>query len=116
VVDGGNLVKGYEFEKDRFVLLDDADFDSARIDSSSTISIETFVPNASINRSIMTPATSWVRRRCRPGRLRRAAGGDVQSKRTALSRVVIARRERVLAITPTSGGLWRIRCTSGRPL
>jgi DNA end-binding protein Ku len=31
------LARGYEFEKDRYVLLDDEDFANARIESSSTL-------------------------------------------------------------------------------
>jgi DNA end-binding protein Ku len=105
-VDRKSLVKGYEFEKDRFVLLDDADFDSARIESSAMMSIETFVPAASIE-PIYFDTSYYL-----------APDGDagldvyavlreaiVQSKRIALSRVVIAGRERVIAITPMDGGL-----------
>src|ERR1700712_1712519 len=43
-----DLVKGYEFEKDRYVLLDDDDFEQARIESSTTLTIAKFVDVASI--------------------------------------------------------------------
>src|ERR1700722_17987748 len=43
-----NLVKGYEFEKDRYVLLDDADFERARIESSSVLTVTKFVDADSI--------------------------------------------------------------------
>jgi DNA end-binding protein Ku len=105
-VERGKLVKGYEFEKDRFVLLDDADFESAQIETSSTMSIETFVPNASIE-PVYYDTSYYLGPDGDAGLdvyavLREAI---VQSKRVALSRVVIARRERVIAITPMSGGL-----------
>jgi DNA end-binding protein Ku len=105
-VERSKLVKGYEFEKDRFVLLDDADFEAAQIESSSTMSIETFVPNASIE-PIYYDTSYYLGPDGDAGLdvyavLREAI---VQSKRVALSRVVIARRERVIAITPMSGGL-----------
>src|ERR1700761_8235711 len=39
-----DLTKGYEFEKDRYVLMDDEDFEKAKIESSSTVSVDKFVP------------------------------------------------------------------------
>jgi DNA end-binding protein Ku len=103
-VQRNKLIKGYEFEKDRFVLLDDADFEAARIESSSTITIDSFVPAASIE-PIHYDTSYYL-----------APDGDagvdvyavlreaiVQSKRLALSRVVISRRERAIAIAPMSG-------------
>jgi DNA end-binding protein Ku len=105
-VDRKSLLKGYEFEKDRFVLLDDADFEAARIESSSTIVIENFAPAASID-PIYFDTSYYV-----------APDGDagldvyavlreaiVRSERVALSRVVISQRERAIAITPMGDGL-----------
>ncbi len=43
------LVKGYEFEKDRYVLLDDQDFESAKIDTSSTMTVDKFVDRDAIH-------------------------------------------------------------------
>src|SRR6185295_16602167 len=48
-VSRSELVKGYEFEKDRYVLLDDADFDSARIESSTTMTVDKFIPHDAIH-------------------------------------------------------------------
>ena len=54
-----DLVKGYEFEKDRYVLLDDDDFEQARIESSSTLTINKFVEADRSIRSIsIRPITS----------------------------------------------------------
>jgi DNA end-binding protein Ku len=105
-VERKTLVKGYEFEKDRFVLLDDADFESAQIESSSTMSIDSFVPAASIE-PIYFDTSYYLGPDGDAGLdvfavLREAI---VQSNRIALSRVVISRRERAIAITPTLGGL-----------
>src|ERR1700689_4287586 len=38
-----DLVKGYEFKKDTYVVLTDEDFESARVESSSVIKIDKFV-------------------------------------------------------------------------
>jgi DNA end-binding protein Ku len=56
-----DLVKGYEFEQDRYVLLDDEDFASAKIETSSTMTVDKFVAQDAISRSISTPATIWFR-------------------------------------------------------
>jgi DNA end-binding protein Ku len=44
-----DLVKGYEFRKDQYLKLSDEDFDSVRVESSSVLSIEKFVPLNSID-------------------------------------------------------------------
>jgi DNA end-binding protein Ku len=43
-----NIVKGYEYEKDQYVVMTDEDFRRANVRASQTIEIETFVPRASI--------------------------------------------------------------------
>src|ERR1700727_1990614 len=48
-VSRSDLVKGYEFEKDRYVLLDDDDFASAKIETSSTMTIDKFVVRDAIH-------------------------------------------------------------------
>jgi len=101
-----DLVKGYEFEKDRYVLLDDEDFEQARIESSSTLTINKFVAAASID-PIYFDTSYYIA----PDD---EAGQDVfvvlrdairKSATAALSRVVIARRERAVAIIPSGKGM-----------
>ena len=101
-----DLARGFEFEKDQYVLLDDADFEQARIESSSIVTVEKFVDSAAIDPTYydasyyMAPDGD--------------AGQDVyvvlrdairKTGRVALSRVVIARRERAIAIMPMERGL-----------
>lgn len=101
-----DLVKGFEFEKDRYVLMDDDDFEQAKIDSSSTLTIAKFVEVASID-PIFFDSSYYL---APDG----DAGQDVfvvlrdairKSQVAALSRVVIARRERAVAIIPSGNGL-----------
>jgi DNA end-binding protein Ku len=101
-----DLVKGYEFEKDRYLLLDDDDFEQARIESSSTLTISKFVDIVSID-PIYFDTSYYV---APDGE----AGQDVfvvlrdaitKSRAAALSRVVIGRRERAVAIIPSGKGL-----------
>jgi DNA end-binding protein Ku len=44
-----DLVKGFEFRKDQYLLLIDADLDSVKVESSSVISIEKFIEAGSID-------------------------------------------------------------------
>jgi DNA end-binding protein Ku len=101
-----DLAKGYEFEKDRYVLMEEADFDKAKIESSSTLSIAKFITRESID-PVYFDSSYYV---VPDG----DAGLDVfvvlreaiaRSGRAALSRVVIARRERAVAILPMGKGM-----------
>jgi DNA end-binding protein Ku len=101
-----SLVKGYEFKKDTYVLLNDEDFASVKVQSSSVMNIEKFVKAGSIDPLFYD--TSYF---LAPDG---AAGQDVyavlyeaieKSGRVALSRVVIAQRERTIALRPMEGGL-----------
>jgi DNA end-binding protein Ku len=105
-LDRRDLARGYEFEKDNYVLLDDADFEAARIDSSSTLTVEKFVDAASVDPVYFDTAYYMA-----PDG---DAGQDVYvvlrdairaSKKLALSRLVLSRRERAVAIMPISNGL-----------
>jgi DNA end-binding protein Ku len=101
-----DLVRGYEFEKDRYVLLDDEDFAAAKIETSSTMTVDKFVPRDAIQpiyfdtSYYMTPDGD--------------AGQDVyvvlrdaieKTGQVALSRVVISRRERAVVILPLDRGM-----------
>ena len=101
-----DLVKGYEFEKHRYLLLDDEDFEAARTETSAVLKVDKFVPAGSIDpvyfdgSYYMAPdgdASDDVY-----GVLRQAF---VETGFVALSRVTMARRERAVLITPMDGGL-----------
>ena len=101
-----DLVKGYEFEKHRYLLLDDEDFESARTETSAVLKVDKFVPAGSIDPVYFD------------GSFYMAPDGDagddvygvlrqafVETGFVALSRVTMARRERAVLITPMDGGL-----------
>jgi DNA end-binding protein Ku len=101
-----DLVKGYEFKKDTYLILTDEDFESARIDSSSTIKIDKFVDVASVD-PIYFDASYYLAPDGDAGRdvyaVLHAAIAD--TGKMALARVVIARRERAIGILPMGKGL-----------
>lgn len=101
-----DLVKGYEFKKGHYLLLNEDDFESARIDSSTTMNVDKFVPADSIEPLYFDSSYYLV-----PDG---ESGQDVyvvlreairRSKRMALTRVVISRRERAVALLPTGRGM-----------
>ncbi len=101
-----DLVKGYEFKKNTYVLLTDEDFASVKVESSSTMTVEKFVEAGSID-PIYYDSSYYL---APDG----DAGMDVyavlheaieKTGRIALSRVVIAQRERTVALRPMEGGL-----------
>lgn len=101
-----DLVKGYEFEKDRYVLLDDDDFAQAQIESSSTLAVDKFVDRDSID-PIWFDSSYYVAPDGDAGHDVYAVLRDAIAKtgQAALARVVIARRERPVAILPMGKGL-----------
>src|SRR6516162_7819998 len=101
-----DLVKGYEFKKNQYVLLTDEDFDSVKVESSSVMTIEKFVETDSID-PVYYDAAYYLAPDGDAGRdvyavLREAI---VKTGKTALARVVISQRERTIALRPTGDGL-----------
>jgi DNA end-binding protein Ku len=105
-VDRGDLVRGYEFSKGEYVLLSDEDFESARIDSSSTLTIAKFVPLGSIG-PLHFDAGYYLAPDGEEGLDVYAVLRDAlaQSRMVALSRIVLFRRERAVAILPLENGM-----------
>jgi DNA end-binding protein Ku len=96
-----NLVKGYEFRKDEYLLLSDDDFDSVKVETSKVMTIEKFVDTDLID-PVYYDAAYFIAPDGDAGRdvyavLRQAIA---QTEKTALARVVISQRERTIALRP----------------
>jgi DNA end-binding protein Ku len=111
-VDRSSLVKGYEVEKNRYIILTDEELDSVKLESTRILDIERFVDTAEIDRlywndpfylvpdgKIAAEAYSVIRE------------AMVQSGRIALGRVVLHTRERLMALEPQDKGIvaWSLR-------
>lgn len=101
-----DLVKGYEFKKNTYLLLTDEDFESVKVESSSMMAVEKFVEIGSID-PIYYDTAYYLAPDGDAGRdvyqiLREAIS---RTGRVALSRVVIGQRERVIALRPYKNGL-----------
>ena len=105
-VDRADLVKGYEYEKDHYVILTPEEIDSVRLESTRTIDIERFVDADAIDRLywdnpyFLVPDGKLAVDAYTVIRDAMAGAGKI-----ALGRVVMHTRERLLAIEPRDEGL-----------
>ncbi len=105
-VDRADIVKGYQVDKGKYVLLDDEDLDAIQIESSKTIDLETFVDADAID-CLYFDKPYYV-----------APDGEVAAEtyrviaramrdkgKIGLGRVVLSTREHPVAVEPHGGGL-----------
>ena len=105
-VNRSDLVKGYEVEKGRYVLLTDEEIKSVKLESTKTIDIERFVPADEIDR-IYWNAPYYL---APDGKMAVEAYAVIReamraSGQIALGRVVMSTRERLMALEPRDEGI-----------
>src|SRR5579872_2351147 len=105
-VDRDDIVKGYEIDKDRYVVVTDDEIDSVRLESTRTIDIERFVAADEIDRLYWNDPYFLVP----DGKMAVEAYTVIReamrrSKRIALGRLVMHTRERLMAIEPRDKGM-----------
>ncbi|WP_439470324.1 Ku protein [Brevundimonas sp.] len=105
-VERSDLVKGYEVSKDEYVLMDEADFDKVKLDSTRTIDIQQFVDAADIDRRYYDSPFYLVPEK--------GVGAEAfavireamkETGKTAIGAVVMRGRERQLALEVCGKGL-----------
>jgi DNA end-binding protein Ku len=105
-VNRSDLVRGYEIEKNRYVILSDEELDSVKLETTHTLDIERFVDASTIDRlfwddpylllptdDIAANAYAVIRE------------AMAETDRVALGRVVMHTRERLMAIEPRDNAL-----------
>jgi DNA end-binding protein Ku len=105
-IDRSELVKGYEVSKGEYILLTDDEIKSVKLESTKTIDIERFVPSEEIDR-IYWDNPYYL---APDGKLAQEAFGVIRtalemSGQIALGRIVMAPRERILALEPRGKGI-----------
>ena len=105
-IERNTLVKGYEVEKDRYILLSDEEIRSVRLESTKTIDIERFVPADEIDRLYWNDPYFLVP----DGKMAAEAYSVIReamkrSGQVALGRLVISTRERLLALETRGKGI-----------
>ena len=105
-IDRSDLVKGYEVSKGEYILLTDEEIKSVKLESTKTIDIERFVPGDEIDR-IYWDNPYYL---APDGKMAQEAFGVIRtalekSGQIALGRIVMATRERILALEPRGRGI-----------
>ncbi len=105
-IERADLVKGYEVSKGDYILLTDDEIKSVKLESTKTIDIERFVPAAEIDR-IYWDNPYYL---APEGKLAQEAFGVIRdamkkSGQIALGKIVLATRERILALEPRGKGI-----------
>src|SRR3984885_9864837 len=105
-IDRSTLVKGYEVSKGAYVLLTDEEIKSVKLESTKTIDIERFVPADEIDRIYWDNPYFLAP----DGKMAQEAFGVIRtamekSGQIALGRIVMATRERILALEPRGRGI-----------
>jgi DNA end-binding protein Ku len=105
-IDRSDIVKGYEVDKDRYVIVTDEEIKQVRLESTRTIDINRFVDVADIDRMYWNEPYFLLP----DGKLALEAYAVIREAmkhtgRIALGRVVMHTRERLMAIEPRDEGL-----------
>jgi DNA end-binding protein Ku len=105
-VDRSDLVKGYEVSKGEYVLVTEEEIRSVKLESTKTIDIERFVPESEIDRIYwdnpyyLAPDGKMAQEAFAVIRAAMEKSGQI-----ALGRIVLATRERILALEPRGKGI-----------
>ena len=105
-IDRADLVKGYQFEKDKYVVVTPEEMDEVEIESSKTIDIDGFVDDGDID-PIYLDSPYYL---APDGPIAEETYAVVleamrKAKKVALARIVLAGRERLVAIHPMAEGM-----------
>jgi DNA end-binding protein Ku len=105
-VDAGDKAKGYEIDKGVYIEIDDDEIEAIQVESKHTIEIDSFVPAAQIDKRFYD-SPYYIVPEDNVGQeafavIREAMKGKGM---VALGRIVLSKRERVIALEPYEKGL-----------
>jgi DNA end-binding protein Ku len=105
-VDTADRVKGYQVAKGQYVMVEDSDLEALKIESTRTIEIETFVPQAEID-EIFLDSPYYLAPDGKIGEEAFAVIREAMAKKkvVGIGRVVLSRRERMLMLHPRGRGM-----------
>ena len=105
-VERADLVKGYEYEKDQYVIFSDEDFEKVQIESTHAIVIEKFVDAADVDQIYYESPYYLAPDGAVAEETFRVVQWAMREKnKVALSRIVLSSRERLIALTVRDKGL-----------
>ena len=105
-VDEKNEVKGFEIENDKFLLFEEAEIESVKIDSSHTLNLESFVNKSEIEQIYLdTPYYLAPSDRVSEEAFAVIRDALADKKMAGLARMVLYRRERPVVIEALGNGM-----------
>jgi DNA end-binding protein Ku len=106
LVERSDLVKGYQYEKNQYVIIDEEDFDKVRIETTETINIEAFVDHDKVD-AIYNDSPYYLAPDGPMAEETFAVLREAMSKmaKTAIAKVVLTNRERLVSISPRDEGM-----------
>lgn len=116
-IDRADLVKGYQFEKDRYVVVTNEELDEIEIESSKTIDIDGFVDESEID-PIYFDSTYYL---APDGPIAEETFAVIlaamqHEKKIAIARIVLAGRERLVAVEPIEDGFRLVTLRSAKEI
>ena len=116
-IDRADLVKGYQFEKDRYVVVTNEELDEIEIESSKTIDIDGFVDVSDID-PIYFDNTYYL---APDGPIAEETFSVIlaamkHEKKIAIARIVLAGRERLVAVEPIEDGFRMVTLRSAKEI
>jgi DNA end-binding protein Ku len=105
-VERADLVKGYQYEKNQYVIIDEEDFEKVRIESTETINIEAFVDQNDVD-PIYHDSPYYLAPDGAMAEETFAVLREAMSKmrKTAIAKVVLTNRERLVSVSPRDKGM-----------
>ena len=105
-VDAEDRGKGYEVAKNEYLLIEDEELEALEIESNHTIDIDSFVPSAQIDKRFYD-SPYYIVPSDKVGQEAFAVIRDAMKGKgmVALGRIVVSKRERVIALEPHGKGL-----------
>jgi len=105
-VDTADRVKGYQVSKGQYVMVEDEDLEALKIESTRTIEIETFVPQAEVDQLYLdSPYYLAPDDKVAEEAFAVIREAMTRKKMVGIGRVVLARRERMLMLQPREKGM-----------
>jgi DNA end-binding protein Ku len=105
-VESDDKVRGYEYAKNAYVIVEDEELEAIEIESTHTIEIDSFVPRAQLDERFLD-SPYYITPNDQVGQEAFAVIREAMraKKMAALARVVLAKRERVIMLQPWEKGL-----------
>jgi DNA end-binding protein Ku len=105
-VDTADRVKGYQVSKGQYVMVEDAEIEALKIESTKTIEIETFVPVSEID-DIYLDSPYYLAPDDKVAEEAFAVIREAMTRKkmVGIGRIVLARRERMLMLQPRDKGM-----------